>query len=188
MTPSLPTPTQQRQWTDRIAAGDTAVIAELFQAYHAALWRYAYGYVRTRDEAEDAVQSVFLEFWDRRDRLTFPHGLSAYLFRAVRHRAMNIVRHERTVARIHQQFDAPDLAGLAEQALAPDDAAHLALVRERLTTLLASMSERRRAVLTLRWGQGLSLPEIAATLDMSLSAVKMNVQRGVRAVQALFDT
>lgn len=184
---AMPDLAQQRVWAARMQEGDALALADVHRAYHVALWRYAFRYLASKDEAEDVVQAVFLELWARRRDVTFPHGISAYLFRAVRHRALDVLRHERTIERIRQEMPPTDMSGLAERALAPDEAVHFILLQERLDHILAAMPERRRTILTLRWGEGLTYDEIAAALDMSLSAVKMQVRRVLQTLAAALN-
>jgi RNA polymerase sigma-70 factor (ECF subfamily) len=185
---SIPSPStaQQAAWAERIREGDALALAEVHHAYHVPLWRSAYRYLASRDEAEDVVQSVFLELWERREQMVFRHGMTVYLFRAVRHRALDVLRHERMVERVRQRAPA-DVAGLSERALAPDDAVHLLLLQERLDHILADMPEQRRTILTLRWVDGMKYDEIASILDMSLSAVKMQVRRALQTVAAMLN-
>jgi RNA polymerase sigma-70 factor (ECF subfamily) len=128
------------------------------------------------------VHDVFAALWLRRTSLTIHDSLTAYLFGAVRNRAVEMVRHA-TVARRTAQGVTDDLRRAQDSPAAHTDSAVLndeiaAAVRDALATL----PELARQVLILRWQQQLSYPEIARVLDTTEAAAK---QLGSRAQRAL---
>jgi len=83
----------------RVRAGDEGACETLFRTFHAPLWKFAYGYVRSREAAEEIVQEVFLALWRNRATWEVHTSVRAWLFGAVRHQALNYLRHERLVSR-----------------------------------------------------------------------------------------
>lgn len=45
------------------------------------------------EEAEDVVQDVFVELWNRKDAVTVGDQIQAFLYRAVYTRALNVLKH-----------------------------------------------------------------------------------------------
>ena len=107
-------PARQRDWTARLRSGDTAVFELIYRAYHLVLWKYAYQFVHSRDAAQDIVQDVFVDLWDRRETLEIRKTLEAYLFIAVRNRAMDVVRHETRIAQAAESGEIGSMAGVGE--------------------------------------------------------------------------
>ncbi|MDR1221507.1 MAG: sigma-70 family RNA polymerase sigma factor [Tannerella sp.] len=66
---------------------------KLFRRYYKALRTYAFRYVNDTNVAEDIVQDVFLELWNRRDHIRFddPVSVKSYLFKSVFNRSMNVL-------------------------------------------------------------------------------------------------
>jgi RNA polymerase sigma-70 factor (ECF subfamily) len=58
---------RDRQWADRIRAGDREAFERLFRAYADALCTFAAQHVDDEALAEDLVQDVFCDLWDRRE-------------------------------------------------------------------------------------------------------------------------
>lgn len=52
----------------RIASGEESAVAELYDRFGSLVFRLAYQSMPTRDEAEDAVQEVFVRLWKTADR------------------------------------------------------------------------------------------------------------------------
>ena len=91
-------------------ADAAAAIEQLFRENHRVLVRFACQYVDSREAAEEVVQELFLHLWDRRERDAHVVLSRPYLFTAVRHRALNLLRHDRVRARRDDRVrrDIPD--------------------------------------------------------------------------------
>src|SRR5260370_13637195 len=85
--------TRDRQWVDRIHAGDSRAFDEMVVAYYESLLRLALSYVRSRDLAEEVVQDVFLAIWQQRTSWSPNRALRVYLYAATRNRAFSQLRH-----------------------------------------------------------------------------------------------
>jgi RNA polymerase sigma-70 factor (ECF subfamily) len=171
----------------RIRAGDESACESLYRAYRAPLWRFAYGYVRSREVAEELVQEIFLALWRNRAEAGTNGGLRAWLYAAVRNQALNHLRHERIVTRLGKRTtgsgDAGETSGaertIAMGAPAPD--AHSAVeaseLDEAVMRAIASLPERRRIAMTLRWKHDLPPAEIARVLQTTPEAVRVLLTR-----------
>ena len=162
----------------RLRAGDQDAFERLFRAWYSRLADHAVRLLASRDAAEDAVQDVFVAVWARRATLPDGSKLPAYLHRAVRNRALNQLRHERTANRWLARVD-PDRAipPVAETSLEYEE------VDRTLRAALGHLSPRCREVFLLSREQGLSYPEIAETLEISVKTVETLMGRALRALR-----
>ena len=140
---------------------------QLFRAYHARLCGFAFGYTRDREAAEEVVQDVFLAIWDKRGKLEIETSQRAYLFRAVRNRALN--RSAR--ARTEEQWMELNVSSDVVPASDYSD------VGDRVRAAVASLPPACRSALTLRWQEEMSYAEIAETLGVSDKTVENNLAR-----------
>lgn len=158
--------------------------------------------MRSRDVAEEIVQEVFLGLWRDRRRWHLRTTARAWLYTAVRHQALNHVRHERVVAQFRDRVGvapgatATDHAGDGESGGAahgglgggaPDPHAALEAreLDERVDRALALLPERRRVAMLLRWKHDLSAGEIARVLDTTPDSVRVLLSRARRDLAAL---
>ena len=65
---------------------------ELYRRFYPALCNYALKIVKDTDVAEDVVQDCFIKIWDSSIRFEDGSSLTAYLYRAVYTRSLNLVR------------------------------------------------------------------------------------------------
>ncbi|MFL5518912.1 MAG: RNA polymerase sigma-70 factor [Gemmatimonadales bacterium] len=175
--------TADRTWIARIIAGDADALDAVFRTYYAELGAFAHRYVRSRAHAEDLVHDVFAQIWAERERWQVRDSLKAYLYAAVRNRAISALRREiverRWEDRVHASHQAaPTHAVNPGQArLERDD-----LVRV-VRDVLAELPERCRMAVTLRWQRQLSYAEIAEAMGISVNTVEVYITRSCRAVR-----
>jgi RNA polymerase sigma-70 factor (ECF subfamily) len=199
--PVLPTGNES-DLVARIRAGDEAAFRDLYLAHHDGLWRFAYTYVRSRDVAEELVQDVFLSLWGTRASWEVKTRARAWLFAAVRHLALNHLRHERVVARAlggptpwapPAQTQTPAGAFRVEASTmgAPpagqQEAAEAQELDEAIARAIAELPERRRIAMTLRWKQDMSPLEIAGVLGTTPEAVRVLLTRARADLAPLLD-
>ena len=168
-----------REQVERLRAGDREAFEAVFRAYYARLADYANGLVRSRDSAEDVVQEVFVALWTQRDRLTTPDNLIGYLYRSVRNRSLNQIRHRRMVTDWQTRQAAEENPVAAPADRETENAEIVAAVKDAVATL----SPRCREVFELSRDRGLTYPEIASTLGISIKTVETLMGRALKGVR-----
>jgi RNA polymerase sigma factor (sigma-70 family) len=160
--------------------GDLAPEADatraLYEQYANQVFRYCLHQLGSREEAEDAVQSTFLNAFRGIKRGVVPDLEAAWLFKI----AHNVCLSRRRSAWRRGRIESPaDFDVIEELAPAPsrraDELIGLQDVLERLP------ETQRRAILLREW-QGLSYREIAVELELSQSAVETLIFRARRSL------
>lgn len=171
---------------ERLRDGDEGAIDTLYLAYYERLLRFAYTFVRSRPAAEEVVQDVFLALWQRRASVQVWESGAAYLYTAVRNRALKIARHHGVVERTVESASANQIAIATGEPLASPD---IRLERNELAAhiarAIANLPARRRLALTLRWRHQLSYADIAVVMGTSVQAVTLLVSRARDEIAAL---
>ena len=72
---------------------DIKAYEEIFFKYHGRLVLFARKFTGDLELAQDIVQDAFLTLWEKSDSLTINHHPKAYLFQAVKNKALNHKRH-----------------------------------------------------------------------------------------------
>ena len=138
-----------------------------------------------RANAEELVQDAFLQLWRLRTSLDASGNVQAWLFHAVRNRALNVVRHDAIVARATPKFVTAQRIRVDSHD--PHDA-NLALAEAELhraiDAAVEALPRRCREVFILSRRHGLRQTQIAAQLGISLKAVEANMTRALRELRA----
>jgi RNA polymerase sigma-70 factor (ECF subfamily) len=175
--------TDGRVLVQRIRAGDEAAFEALFRSTYDALYASVYRIVQSAAVAEELVQDLFVAVWA--DRARWDPGdtidrVRAYLFIAARRRALNAVRREAVERRWVEQAElAPSERAVESAEVIVERAERVRAVREAV----ARLPERGRAVLLLQWRRGLTYPEIAECLGISVKTVEVHVSRALKALR-----
>ncbi len=154
----------------------------MFRAYAETLCSFVSGYVRSRDEAQELVQDLFLWIWEHRYEWEVPGSLRNYLFKSARNRAISWLRH----GQIEQSFVARALRAPDAARGAPEQADQRLVARElaaAISLAIAELPERCQEVFRLNRQQGLSYAEIAALLDLSIKTVEVHMGRALAALR-----
>lgn len=159
----------------RIQSGDATAFEALFRTYAAELASLAVNYLHARDDAEEIVQTLFVWIWTNRHSFNPRHGLRAYLFGAVRNRALNALRDASTTARVMND------RAVAEQRTAPPADAQLeeSELHDIVRQTVATMPPRCREVFTLVRTSRLSYAEVAAILGITPKTVEVHMGRAL---------
>ena len=167
----------ERETLERLRSGEHAAFETLFRAHYAGLVGLADSVVRDRAAAEELAQDVMLELWRRRESLSIDTTLKAYLFRAVRNRALNHVRHLRTAERLTPP---PDGTGPFPPS---DSGVEEGEIQQALRDAVAGLPERCRQVFELSRVHGLTYPEIASAMEISVKTVEAQMGKALRVLR-----
>ncbi|HEX5245717.1 MAG TPA: RNA polymerase sigma factor [Gaiellaceae bacterium] len=157
-------------------AGDSVANAthDLYRQYGKQIYAYCLHQLRSREEAEDAVQTTFLNAFRGLQRGTTTRFEQAWLYKI----AQNVCIARRSSSGRRLRVEAPDDFEILEE-IVPSGSGSAADTLELvgLEDALEQMPENQRRAILLREWQGLSYREIASQLDLSQGAVEMLIFR-----------
>jgi RNA polymerase sigma-70 factor (ECF subfamily) len=170
------------------AAGPAGLRA-LYEETLPAIYRFIYGKVGNREEAEDLTSQVYIKALNGLDQSRDVASAQAWLFQVAR---TTIADYWRGFYRLRtSSLDDLLAAGWDSPGAAPAQPADLTgdanQTVSRAQRVLASLPERYRDVLTLRFLQNLSLKETAARLNLSEANVKVLQFRALRKASLFLD-
>lgn len=165
----------------RIAAGEEMAMRECIEVFGSLVWSLALRSTQHRQEAEDAVQDIFLSIWRVADRYR-PELGSETVFVATIARRHLIDRFRRRPVTM-QSLDDEDAPITVASHDSPESASDLDRVRERLHLL----KPEERKLLDWAFLRGMTHSEIAEATGMPLGTVKSHMRRGLLRLRALLD-
>ena len=138
--------------------------------------------LRSETDAEDAVQEVVVELWERRDQLRQVLSLEAYAMQALKNRCLSLLRRRKEVAVDDMQRfeELSDEEAAAESARIEEQSARLDSMMERLP-------ERQRMAVRMKYIDRLSHEEMQRRLQMSSENVYTTLSRAVSALKAMIQ-
>jgi RNA polymerase sigma-70 factor (ECF subfamily) len=136
--------------------------------------------------AEDALQDVYVQVWNRAARFTSGRGSSwAWLMAIARYRAIDLRRRER-------HFIAGSAEEIEEIPASGEPLENLMMLGHRATTALdrclAALQERQRDCILLAYENGMTHAEIADRIGEPLGSVKSWIRRGLTALRRCLES
>lgn len=157
----------------------------LFHKYYTNLLFYATR-ILGDEEAEDVVQDVFVELWWRKDSIEMGEQISAFLYRAVYTRALNVLKHREIVneyeaamleiQKKRMEFYQSNNNDVVER-IENDE------LRHELREAIDKLPEKCRAVFKLSYLHDMKNKEIADVLGISLRTVEAHMYKALKCLR-----
>lgn len=165
-----------------------ALFEELFHKYAAQLAAFAFRMVRSRDVAEEIVQSVFLTLWEQRATISHHNNMRAYLYTSVRRRALDVMKHDAIAAKYTAKYTAESVNKVTDS---PERVVEHEEMVNALEHAIAELPERARQIALLRWYDNLSYDEIAGVMEIAPKTVENQLRIAKAAIKeklGVFDS
>ena len=161
------------------AAAETA--EQLFQEHSGWIYGYCLRVLRSPEEAEDALQTTYLNACRSLNEGTRPQAASAWLLRIAQNVCLTRLRSSDRRGKVER---AQDITVLEETVAAPERSDDEVL---GLVDALEGLPKRQRQAILLREWQGLSYREVARELDVTQASVETLIFRARRSLAAALE-
>ncbi|MGA0332942.1 MAG: RNA polymerase sigma factor [Kiritimatiellia bacterium] len=153
----------------------------LMDLHAPSLLRYAERLVRNPHSAQDVVQQVFVSYCRLpTDSLPAEGARKTWLYRAVHHQAVDLIRAEQRRKKLHEAHSSQQLPAQS----AGDRGERKQLIREQLHRL----KDQEKQVLLLRLEEGLSYREISEVTGLKEGHIGYLLHQAVRNLAEVFQT
>jgi RNA polymerase sigma-70 factor, ECF subfamily len=167
--------TDERQLVLLAQCGDREALERLLLRLQDALSRYIRGMVGETG-AEDVLQDVFVKIWRNLESLAMPELVRPWAYRIASRTCFEYLKRQRRWSEQHNG----DAAIAVLPAPVFSEAPQLLAGFE---AFLDDVSPASRAVLSLHYGQDLTIEEVAAILDISTGTAKSRLAYGLAALR-----
>lgn len=160
-------------------AGNEREFEELFKANYPRLFYCALDWVEDTEVAKDIVSDVFGDVWHQYERLR-EERMEAYLYRAVRNRSVNYLRHKAVELQYQQLF-----LSMKEDVVENDIWAHEENLK-RIEEVINGFTPQTRFIFEQCYFEGMSYQEMATLMHISVSAVHKHMNKAFAAFRKVF--
>lgn len=154
----------------------SASFEDIYLTYFSKMKYFAKEYVVSDGEAENIVQDVFLELWEKREALTMHTNLIAFLFTAIKNRCLNYLRHKMivqdTASQLQEEYlltlrmNLNSLEAFDQNLFSEQD------IEKIITRALNSLPEKCREIFIMNKIEGKKQKDIAAELNISINTIE----------------
>jgi RNA polymerase sigma-70 factor (family 1) len=162
---------------------DHKAFTEIYDRYSGLLYVHAYKRIRNREEARDLIHELFTVLWHKRDQITLKTELSFYLYRAVRNRVLDLVKHNKLQASYINSFDCflNNGTNITDHSIRQKE---LILLIEKE---IAALPEKMRLVFNLSRTECRSHKEISNALEISELTVRKQINNALKVLRPKLD-
>ncbi len=156
---------------------------KLFNDYYDRFVRFASGYVRERQVAEDFVSEAFTVYWENRKNLSPDSNPPAYILSVVKNRCLNHLQHLQVRQRVEKEINdhAEWLLSTRINTLQACDPDFIFSdeIQKIVESTLNKLPQKTRQVFILNRYQGLSYKDIANQMDLSTKAIEFHMSKAL---------
>lgn len=165
----------------RIASGDRNAVQECLKLYGGLVWSLARRMSPNTDDAEDAVQEIFIDVWKNADRFDETKA-SETTFVAM-------IARRRLIDRLRKTNRQPSVDSLEDILVEPsqrvDREMQISIEAQEAAKAMEDLRPEQQQVLTLSIFQGLSHQEISNLTGMPIGTVKTHARRGLMQIREI---
>lgn len=166
----------------------SAAFENAYLAYFSKMKYFAKVYVLSEEEAENIVQDVFTQLWEKKELLQAQIDLAAYLFAATKNKCLNYLRHQSVAQEAADEIRETNRLAL-EMSLNSLEAFEInELSQKEIAALIESalnaLPDKCREIFILNKLEGRKQKEIANQLNVSVHTVENQIAIAFKKLRA----
>lgn len=145
--------------------------------YKNKLFRFAKQLLRSREEAEDTVQEVYIKLWDRKQSLKSYRSIEAFAMTVTKNLCLDKLKSKRNTAVHMTEYE------VKYEEKEPDQKAELKDAVDFVEKIIDQLPDLQKMVIRLKDIEGYEFEEISRMLEMNINAVRVNLSRARKKVR-----
>jgi RNA polymerase sigma-70 factor (ECF subfamily) len=169
---------------ERFQAGDMLAFDNIYKKYNQKLFRFAYYILKSREDAENIVQEVFVKVWENRDKIKLHSSFSSYIFTITHNATIDLIREK-----LKDNKFKDHLLSLQEPFENPVQAdMEFAETQNQAQEAIAKLTERQRQIYLMHREEGFTYHEIADKLSISVKTVENHMVAALKILRGHLNT
>jgi RNA polymerase sigma-70 factor (ECF subfamily) len=169
----------QEVTASQIRNGNPDAFRHFYFLYARKIYGFAYSYLKSRSEAEEVTQAVFVRIWENRSEIRDDLSLEGYLYKSTINHIYNLFKFKKIRAGngyepVHHEIN--DNSTL--------ESIHFNNQKENIDVLIENLPAQRRVIFELSRKQGLSHEEIARKMKISVRTVENQIYKALKYLKA----
>ena len=158
--------------------GDQKALEEIYRTYFSEL--YSYGKKLSKDEntVEDCIQELFIELWNRKDKLSETDAIKPYLYVSLKRKIFHTIKKLRksTDTELEEKYFDTELS-IDEILIAKETTEEQ---KNNLKSAFNELSDRQKEILYLKYYSEMDYDEISNIMEMNYQSARNLVSRAIQ--------
>jgi len=163
----------------RIQHNDKDAFKSLYNRYSKKIYFFSLKYLGNNVEAEELVQSVFINVWENRESLDATNSVKNYIYKAAVNYIYNYLRKKTIRARF---IESETNKGEIHSNLTYEQVFFHDLERS-IDSIVETLPSQQQRIFQLSRYEGLTQKEIAKKLDLSVRTVENQIYRALKIIK-----
>lgn len=159
----------------KLQIGDLDAFDQIFQRYGDKLFGFAFKYLKSKEDAEELVQDVFLKIWENRKKLKQESSLKSYLFTITYHNICRIFRRKQIFLRFMEESKVN-----ANYFVDTEEQIEYKSVIEQVDKLIDKLPEKQKVIFIKSYKEGKSSKVIAKELNLAPGTIDNNISAALK--------
>ena len=153
------------------------------EKYRTKVFRFIVLFVKNEELSEDLTQDDMLKVWIRHQHIQSLHDIDNYILKMAKHHVLyhfkKLAREKKYQEEIWQRFQ--------DRSISADHSLITREIEKELDAIVMTLPQRQQEVFTLNHQKGLTLDEIASTLDIAPRTARNHLNRAMKVIRSQMD-
>ena len=164
----------------KLQKGDVEAFDMVYEKYAGKIYGFTLKYLKSTDETEELVQSVFLKVWENYKMLKKESSFKSYLFTIAYSEICNTFRRRSHL----QKFIGEQLIDSSQTSNETEELIDYNSIKERVEQIVSKLPERQRTIFLKSRQDGKSTKEIAIELELSSGTVDNYISESLKFIRS----
>jgi RNA polymerase sigma-70 factor (ECF subfamily) len=162
-----------------IRNGDKDAFKSLYNRYNKKIYFFSLKYLGNNVEAEELVQSVFINVWENRESLDASNSIKNYIYKA----AVNYIYNYLKRKAIRARFIESEINKGESQSNLTYEQVFFHDLEKSINSIVETLPAQQQKIFRLSRYEGLTHKEIARKLDLSVRTVENHIYRTLKLIK-----
>jgi len=165
---------------EKLRIGDVDAFDLVYQRYAGKLYAFSLKYLKSKEESEELVQSVFLKVWENQKNLKKDTSFKSYLFTIAYNEICNLFRRRKYQQNLITKIETESSEASGET----EDQIEFRFVTEQVDQIIARLPEKQKTIFLKSRQEGKSNKEIADELGLSRGTVDNYISESLKFIRS----
>lgn len=170
---------QEVSFVFALQRGEPSAVDYFFNKYAKQLYRFAFSYLKSENDAEEIVQEIFLKIWEKRKNIDPNQAFKKYLFTI----ALNSIRKSFLQKAKEEKFKLELYNVVLEQNIQEKEEINYHLYLRILDEQIELLPEKRKEIFVMHKKEGLTVKEVSEILNISPKTVENQLTSAIKSIR-----
>lgn len=149
---------------------------QLFNAHYSRMVAYAHNFLKEQEASEEVCQEVFFQLWINRDKTVIKTAISSYLYRAVRNRCINLIKHI-AIRETYKQYNSEQIEKSDNDFT---DTLTVSELDQKIRSAIDQMPLQRKKIFIMSRYEEMTYKEIADKMGLSKKTIENQMGKALQ--------